>query len=124
MQTLLLTLLILYVSDCSCSQQLEDNQLLSRGKCPLWFKYNKTLHRCQCLHRGALHERLLTCKGKDAIEMLRNYIATYDEKKKIITVSPNYCNKSLITELPMDEYVLLPKNRLSFLGSISICVDL
>ena len=113
MQALLLILLILCAkfNDC-CSRQLENSQILSQRKCPLWFQYNKTLHSCQCPRQlqGALHERLLTCKGKDVIEIFRSYIATYDENKKIITVSPNYCNKTLITEFPADEYVSLPSN--------------
>ena len=106
MQILLLILLIFYVSDC-CSQQLEDDQLLSQGKCPLWFQYNETLHRCQC-PQGTLYADLLTCEGKDAI-MISSSIATYDENKKIITLSPNHC-KLFNETIEQPGYVLLPRN--------------
>ena len=104
MQTLLLTSisLILYASVC-CSQQLE-NQPLSLANCPLWFQYNESLHDCQCL------PDLLMCKGQDMI-MKSDYISTYDENKKIITLSPIASDCKLFNEITKPPgYVLLPRN--------------
>ena len=106
MQILLLILLILCTSDC-CSQQLEDDQLLSQGECPLWFQYNETLHSCQ-YPQNTSHKDLLTCDGKDAI-IISSSIATYDENKKIITLSPNHC-KLFNETIERPGYVLLPRN--------------
>ena len=103
MQALLPTfmLIILCASDC-CSQLLED-QILSQGDCPLWFQYNKTLHGCEC-PTGAL----LTCEGQDTI-IKSDYISTYDENKKIITLSTNKCKLSNKTT-KKSGYVFLPRN--------------
>ena len=102
MQLLLLTLLILCASVC-CSQQVED-QCLSQDDCPLWFQYNKSLHTCQCPPT----ESLLTCKGHNVI-MKSNYISTYDENKRIITLSPTDCELFNETTKPSG-YVLMPRN--------------
>ena len=107
MQTLLLILLTLCANDC-CSQQLEDEQLLSQGECPLWFQYNETLHSCHCTRGSSRKELLLTCEDKDAIVKSSN-IATYDENKKIIILSPNYC-KLFNKTIERSGYILLPRN--------------
>ena len=104
MQTLLLALLaFLFFCVCGCHSQLLDQSLRQDDNCPLWFRYNKTLHQCHC-PTGAL----LTCTGKDAI-ISSNYIATYDQNMKIITLSPNDCKLFNETTKPSG-YVFLPRN--------------
>ena len=102
MHLLLLTLLILCASIC-CSQQVED-QCLSQGGCPLWFQYNESLHTCQCPQPGSL----LTCKGHNAI-VKSDYFSTYDENKRIITLSSTDCKLFNETTKPSG-YVLMPRN--------------
>ena len=75
---------------------------------PTLFQYNETLHSCNCPRGSSLKELLLTCEGKDAIVKSSN-IATYDENKKIITLSPNHC-KLFNKTIERSGYILLPRN--------------
>ena len=105
MQALLLAFLILCVH--GCHSQLQDQSLSQDEYCPLWFQYNKTLHHCQCPNPGDQGPSL-TCIGEDAIVSF-NYIATYDQNMKIITLSPNNCKLFNETSKPSG-YVFLPRN--------------